>query len=264
MKDLKNITLFTFKEIWANKTFLILFSVYNVILIALAAFSVYAFKNAPIEVKNYSGLLQLQTQITSSVASIFILISIFSTSSLSVSYLPKGLIDLYLSKPISRPAFIYSRFFAVALFIFLNFVYITLFIWIFTSSLLGIWAINIFWLPLFYTFAFITILALIFLCGILTRNSTLGIILSYLILMFQPVLAGLHSADKLFPGSPFLKGLINTLYYILPKVNELLVTIPKTLVLGGFIESYQPFITSLLFATAAFGVSVYLFNKKDF
>lgn len=264
MKDIKNIILYTLKEIWANKIFLILFSVYNVILIGIALFAVYAFRNAPIEAKSFEGMLQMQIQIAGSVASIFILISIFSTSSLVVSFFSKGLIDLYLSKPISRQMFMYGRFLAITLFAFLNFLYMTLFIWVLTSSMMGVWSLNILWLPVMYTFGFVTLLAIIFLCGILTKSSVLGIILSYLVLMFQPVIAGLHNSEAALSNSPTIKGIINTLYYILPKSNELLSVIPKKLVMLGYIDSYEPVFTSFAFAALVFGASIFIFNKKDF
>jgi hypothetical protein len=81
-------------------------------------------------------------------------------------------------------------------------------------------------------------------------------------LIVSPILAARETIFQ-FIKNDLVKGIFDTLYYILPKTSEL-GSITQALVKKEQIVSFQPFYTSAAFMLLTFGLSIFIFRKKDY
>ncbi|OGU56740.1 MAG: hypothetical protein A2V66_04760 [Ignavibacteria bacterium RBG_13_36_8] len=273
MKNIITITQFTLREAFSKKIFITFIGVSSFILLMfiLLFFTVSVDDLlSAIKLSGEEGIDPIgeiikffKMAIVIPLYGLGLFLSIFSTSSFIPNMLEKGGIDLLLSKPVSRSQIIWGKFFGGTLVVFINIAYLVLGIWLLLGFKFGDWSIDFLITILSITFTFSVLYSLIILIGILTRSSILAMMLTYLIFfVFSPILA---ARDKIFLliDSTFVEGLLEGLYYILPKTNELGV-ITQNLAMGANITDYQPIITSLLFMILNLTLSIIIFSKKDY
>jgi ABC-type transport system involved in multi-copper enzyme maturation permease subunit len=207
----------------------------------------------------------IQLIIITPLASLCILLAIFSSASFVPNMLEKGNIDLLLSKPISRSQLLLGKFSGGLLVVFINLAFLIIGIWFvialrFTSFNFSFLSII---LPITFTFGVLYSLMLLF--GVITQGSMLGMMSAYFIyLILSPLLYTGKTQFDAFITNEFLKSVIDFFYYIIPKSWELMGEITMNLALGKGIADWQPVLTSFAFMIAALGYAVFIFNKKDF
>jgi ABC-type transport system involved in multi-copper enzyme maturation permease subunit len=177
--------------------------------------------------------------------------------------LEKGSIDLLLSKPVSRSQIILGKFFGGSLMVLVNVAYLMIGIWFLIGLKFGAWDASMLYTIVSITFAFMVLYAMIILIGIATRSSVLAMMLTYLIFfIFSPLLLARDKIYMLFDNK-LLEYIIDGVYYILPKTQELGI-ITGGIAQGDGITDYQPILTSLLFLILNLFLSIIIFNKKDY
>ncbi|MBL1211722.1 MAG: ABC transporter permease subunit [Ignavibacteriae bacterium] len=192
-----------------------------------------------------------------------IFLSIFSASSFIPNMLEKGNIDLLLSKPLSRHQLIIGKFLGGLAVVALNIAYAVIGFWILVGLKFGVWDAD-FLLTIFsITFAFASLYSLIILIGIITRSSILAMMLSYIIFFILSPVLNMRDSINAVVDSSFLKGILDILYYILPKITEL-GNLTTELCIGEGINQWQPILTSFLFMILTLYGGIFIFSKKDY
>jgi len=266
-------TWYTVREALARKVFLF-FLILSAIAIVITAVVVNVLSDAAlisgIDPEQSSLIYEeiassIQLIIITPLATLCILLAIFSSASFVPNMLEKGNIDLLLSKPISRPQLLTGKFLGGLLVVLLNLGFLIIGVWFVIAVRFGTFNFTFLSIILSITFTFAVLYALMVLFGVITQGSVPGMMIAYFIfLILSPLLySGKNQFDKLIT-SDFLKAVIDFFYYLLPKTTELMGGITMDLALGKGIADWQPVLTSLGFMIAVFGYAVYIFGKKDF
>jgi len=207
----------------------------------------------------------IQLIIITPLASLCILLAIFSSASFVPNMLEKGNIDLLLSKPISRSQLLLGKFLGGLLVVLINVGFLIIGVWLVIAVRFSTFNFTFLSIILSVTFTFAVLYSLIVLFGVVTQGSILGMMAAYFIfLILSPLLYAGRTQFDAFITSDFLKSVIDFFYYIIPKTSELMGEITMNLALGKGIIDWQPVLTSLAFMFAAVGYAVFIFNKKDF
>ena len=273
MKNILTVTWYTLKEAMARKVF-IFYSIISILVIVFTAV-ILGVTNLDSIVNGFAGknaapmmaeiVSKLEIAIITPLASLGLLLAIFASSSFIPIMLEKGNIDLLLSKPVSRTQLLWGKYFGGTFVVFINIALLIIGVWLSISIKFSIWSYTFLWSILIITFTFAVLYALIVLFGVLTKGSMFGMMFAYLIfLILSPLLKFLHGDVQSLITNSFWKGVIDTLYYIIPKTSELMSNTILKLANGGGIENYEPIWTSLLFLAGMMALSSYIFIKKDF
>ncbi len=273
MKNIWLITLFTLREAMARKVFLF-FAVISVLaLLGLAlVFSVIGI-NTFVDLANQTGskgvlrevVTSIQFMIINPLSGLCLLLAIFSSASFVPNMMEKGNIDLLLSKPISRDQLLLGKFFGGILVVFINVFFLVIGTWIIVSIKFSYWNFSFLYVSITVTFAFAVLYSIIVLLGVATKGSILGMMAAYFIfILLSPLLYAYFAEFRNVVENDVLKGLLDGLYYIVPKTSELTGIITINLAAGKGVTEYQPVITSIIFLILIMGLSIYLFRRKDF
>jgi ABC-2 type transport system permease protein len=265
-----------FKEALAKKILLTIFGFFTLIIVLI----VFAITNSTVEglqmmleSKSEGGLreavMMLQSGIVSGVPMFMLVASmLIITSSFIPDMLKKGHIDLILSKPISRTKIILGHFIAGIILVFVSFLFLLGIIWIIVSLKTGYWNFYFLYSVLWFTLIFAVLYSAVMLIGLLSRSSTLTIIIN--LLLFFPISWLLYLANRYFESDQkgivfgaFAEGALKFLYQILPKAWNMQ-DMCDAYITQNPIVSYQPLISSLLFMAVMLSVSIWYFNKKDY
>jgi len=271
MNNIWLITLYTLREALARKVFIAFFIV---VMLALAGFGLFAyFINISNLTQSFPGsnetealkqvVSRIQLMIISPVYGLGLLLAIFSSSSFIPVMLEKGNIDLLLSKPISRSQLLLGKYFGGILVVFLNITVLVFGIWLIILFKFSIASFSLLFTIFTITFSFAVLYSLIVLFGILSGNSVLGMMVSYMIfLIISPLLASRNLWFQLVQ-SDIVKNIVSFFYYILPKTSEIN-SMTNTLVMNQPITNYQPLYSSFIFLILMIALSIYIFEKKDY
>ncbi|HVO72906.1 MAG TPA: ABC transporter permease subunit [Ignavibacteriaceae bacterium] len=272
MKNMMLMILYTLRESFARKVFIFFFGLSCLsILITAIIFSLVDqaqilqsfLSKGNIGAGNVVMIIELG--IVSPLASIGLLLSIFSASSFIPVLLEKGNIDLFLSKPISRTQLIMGKYLGGLLVVLLNVVFLVLGIWIIISLKFSYWNPSFLWTIAVITFTFAVLYSLILFFGIITKGSLLGMMSAYFIfIILSPLLLFFKDQLNVLIKSDFIKKAFEILYYIIPKTQELMAKINYEIARGQGISDFQPVISSFLFLILMLFFSILLFQKKDF
>ncbi len=196
-------------------------------------------------------------------------LAIFATAHLVPRMQEKGTIDLYLSRPTSRLKLILSRYVAGLILAGSNVFYLLGTIW-----LIVLWKTHVAH-PRFLVagamilFVIATLLAFAFLVGVVTSSTAVSIMTSYGLFFFALMLVS-HDRIAAAVSKEWQAGLIQTLYWIIPKTAEI----------GGAVVAYvsgnnmpervaamltpAPFITTAAFGIVSLALASWLFQRKEF
>jgi ABC-type transport system involved in multi-copper enzyme maturation permease subunit len=267
MKNIWIMTWYTIREAMARKVFMFFLIISVLVLIVTGL--IFGLSNS---VTLGSGtnpfgnpITMVEMVIISPLASLCLLLAIFSSSSFVPVMLEKGNIDLLLSKPVSREQLLLGKYFGGILVVFLNIAFLILGVWLIISMKFSFW--DFYFLNIIFTiaFTFAVLYALIVLLGVITKGSTLGMMIAYFIfIILSPLLYAAKDKFGVYIENKFLKQTIDVFYYILPKTSELMSKVTTNLASGKGIEDYQPILTSLAFLILTMGIAISIFRKKDF
>jgi len=271
----------TVREAVFKGTLLFFFAVANVII----AFFIFAIDSTngdlsifgnpitPRGISDFNAVDFLFLQLFSGSTFWVILFGLFATAGLIPAMLEKGTVELYVSKPISRPLLLMSRSVGACAGIALNLVYFALAIWLIIGVKTGIWhqgflLASLTVIPLF--FFYYSVVALI----ALVSNSTGFSIMFALVFWFFS--SALHVREMaLYPwwDNPVFHRLLDSLYYATPQISAMLESAtkligpdimrrPTALAQGGF--DPLPFLYSLLSSSLLYAIASWRFSRKDY
>lgn len=191
-----------------------------------------------------------------------IFISIFATAGLIPSMLEKGTIDLVLAKPLSRLQIISGRTLGALLIVFVNMTYLILGIWLILGVKTGFWMFDLLTVIPLICLMFLIIYSWMVMFGLLLRNTSLTIMLTYLLYALNVALMFRDQIYALLNGK-FWGYFLDGLFYLLPRTAEM-IAYPVDVFMRGEELSLEPFITSSIVSIIVFIGAMWIFQKKDF
>ncbi len=273
MKNTLIITWFTLREAMARKVFIFFLVISSIVLLITALiFSmmetgkiIAGLSKAAPNIDISMIVSKIELMIVSPLAGLCLLLAIFASASFIPIMLEKGNIDLLLSKPVSRSQLIWGKFWGGLLVVFLNIAFLIIGVWLIISFKFSYWNFSFLLIILITTFTFAVLYSLIILSGVLTKGSTLGMMIAYFIfIILSPLLASSQGQLGFLIQNKFWKSIIDGFYYAVPKTSELMGKVSFSLAAGTGIEDWQPVLTSLAFLILTMGITISIFRKKDF
>jgi len=216
---------------------------------------------------------QLARGIQIAIAFIFypmaILLAIFATGSLVPHMLEKGAIDLLLSKPVSRPVLLLSRYLGALLVAGANLIYLVGGVGVILALKTGVFNSGFVLSGLMMTLYFGALLAFLVLCGVLMRSTTIGIMMTAGIFFVSLVIRWPHS-------SPYwsvlitsrvarmaTRGVVELLYHALPRTSEF-TEIVSNLIMQRDVASWNAVFGTVASGAGALACAVLWFRRTDF
>ena len=188
--------------------------------------------------------------------------SLFATSGLITSFLRRGSIELIISKPLNRFQILLGRYLGAISIVAFNVFYLVIFSWLILSLKTGIWNWGFLLSGIMIVLTFAILYALMTFLSIVINSTAFSLMITYAILFFSPLLLQRDRIYALLSGKIY-GVLLDGLYYFLPKTTEL-GDITRLLVQGSGITSWMALWSSMLFGIFMFGMSSYIFSRKNF
>ena len=198
-----------------------------------------------------------------------IILGTTGVAGLMTSFLEKGTIELYLSKPIERWELFLSRAFGASIGVAANVLYCIGGIWLVFGLKVGIWHFGLLSAALLVSYAFICYYSIVSLIGIVTKSGTLSIVFG---LIFMFVSSGLeHRTTGLFSiwNNQLYHKTLDVVYYLTPQLDGMLRNAASLIGQSPRanepnVFSVLPFVFSTATATLYYALSALYFSKHDF
>lgn len=289
MLPLSGILLLTFRELWAKKTVIGLFVVSTLVLLltafalnldvvegSLAGIRLFGQEadvpnqgsqasNGQDPVEQMMALDRIVFGVEAIVASIAywlgILLALFATAPLFSSMLERGHVDLLLAKPMSRGQLMMGHVLGVWLAMLVLAVYLLGGVWLIMSIKTGVWNPSFLLSILIVVAMFAVIYASVVFMGVWTESTALSLIVSYGLIFVSLFLAGSETLATQLSATwrPVFWGL----YHTLPNFTEVSAMV-STLSRAEPVDSWYPFISSLVFGVVVYAGAAVSFSRKDF
>ena len=198
-----------------------------------------------------------------------IILGTFGAVGLMTSFLEKGTVELYLSKPFERWELLNSRFFGATGGVVANLMYCVVGIWLVFGLRLGIWNFEFLVAGILVSYAFVCYFSLVSFIAVWTRNTVLTILFG---LIFAFISKGLETRETglyLLWDNSIYHRFLDAFYYITPQLDGMLTNaerligqLPFSIEAAGF--SFTPYVYSLGSAILFCYLSAYYFSKRDF
>jgi hypothetical protein len=198
-----------------------------------------------------------------------ILLAVFATSSIVPHMLEKGAIDLLLSKPVSRPVLLLSRYLGALLVAGANLIYLVGGVGVILALKTGVFNAGFVLSGLLMTLYFGALLAFLVLWGVVLRSTTIGIMMTAAILFTSLVVRWPHASSDwpmLITGRPAryaTQGIVEVLYHALPRTMEF-TEIVSNLILRRPVESWSALFGTVASGAGALACAVLWFRRTDF
>jgi ABC-type transport system involved in multi-copper enzyme maturation permease subunit len=204
----------------------------------------------------------LQTGLAMLIGTFGLFLALMATSTLFPTMLQKGSIDLLLCRPIPRWRIITARFLGGASIMAFNAVYLFVGVWAVLGVKSGVWNNGFPVSVVFPAFAFVVLFSVMMLACVVTENGPAGLLVSFTMLMFSPVLAA-HAQITPALSSELYRQVFRSLYWVLPKTAETIGAM-RRLILGRPLDVNWVLGTSVVFALVCYGATVIYFTRKDY
>lgn len=194
--------------------------------------------------------------------SFLVFLTIMGTAGLIPAMLVRGRAEYYLSKPISRASlYLYKLTSLLGVYGATIVVggLLTYLIFFATWGLADTGLVYIFLINLVGLFIWLSVTTFI---GILTGSFAVSIMTAFVLWIAQGLLQYHDKLGQVIHNS-FVTGVVSGLYYLLPKTSQI-AEMTERLAMGQPVESWMPLWSSLLFAVVLVGVTVAVFNRKDY
>ncbi|HEU4403042.1 MAG TPA: ABC transporter permease subunit, partial [Candidatus Polarisedimenticolia bacterium] len=198
-----------------------------------------------------------------------ILLSLFATAGLVPRLLERGTIDLLLSKPMSRPALFVARYLGGLLVAALNLVYLVVGLGAILALKTGVWNGGFVLSALLMTLYFGCLLGFLVLVGVLSRSTTVSIMVVALVYVASVAVRPMHE-NRDWPllitghASRFVtQALVETTYHLLPRTYDFgrMLTV---LILRDGDFTWGPILWSAVSGAGALALATAWFSRRDF
>jgi len=205
----------------------------------------------------------VQRSLTGGLYTGIVLFGIIATAGLIPETMEKGLIDIYLSKPLARWQLVLGRILGAVTIIFANALYFVGFIWLIFGLKLGIWNLNFLLAPVLLTLVFLCLYTISVLLGILVRNAVVPILC---VLFYQVVVAGFLENREyslyLLSENVVYRTIVDGFYYALPQTRALQLSNEQFIVHQSLM--WGPVAQSIVVSCVLLGACLWIFQRKDF
>ena len=198
-----------------------------------------------------------------------VILGLFATASLVPRMLEKGSIDLLLSKPVSRPAILISRWLGAYLVAAANMVYLVAGVGLILGWKLGVWHWGFLFSGLMMAAYFGALLGFLVLWGVLMRSTTIGIMMTVMVYFVSLAVRAPHAypgwADAITsrPARFLGNAIVEVLYHTLPRTWDFGMVVTN-LLLHRPVESWTPLVGTMASGLGALAVAVFWFRRTDF
>ena len=203
-----------------------------------------------------------QTTVAGLLFVVGLFLSIFATANLVPVMLDKGYIDLLLSKPLSRPALFLGRYLGALSVVGINLFYLVVGVWSVVGLKTGVWKPGVLKAGLIILLTYGVMLGFMMLVGVITRSSSITIMLTYFLFPATLFLA-FRDGLTVMLTQRVMVYLVDGLYWILPKTKDVF-TIMASLAAGQPAGSLAPLLTSALFGAGCLALGTLYFTRKDY
>ena len=210
----------------------------------------------------YQFVENIQTGLAMLISVIGLLLALMATSTLFPQMLQKGSVELLLCRPIPRWRVITARFLGGSSIMAFNALYLFFGVWLVLGLKSGIWTHGFPLSTFLVIFAFIILFSVVMAASTITENGPVGLLFSYTILVFSPILA---AHDRITPAfsKELYRKVFRFLYWVLPKTAETIGS-ARRLILGQPLEFGIIAGTSAAFALACWAITIVYFMRKDY
>ncbi|MCS6808088.1 MAG: ABC transporter permease subunit [Bacteroidota bacterium] len=218
----------------------------------------------PLGVALREKLRSLQSGISFAFFNAALILAIIITSDLVPTMMSKGVIDLLLSKPLSRVMLLAGKVLGGLLVVIVLILYFMLGSWLIISIATGVWTTGYMasFVPLIVTF--IGLYGVLVFVGIQSRSAVSGMVICFLIVYtVSPLL--FSREELLFQAvtSDFWRTVIDVVYYITPQVADM-AQITSNIVQEKTVTNTFPYYNALVYGVVFFVSSAWSFAHKEF
>jgi ABC-type transport system involved in multi-copper enzyme maturation permease subunit len=190
-------------------------------------------------------------------------LAVFASGSLIPSLLEPGRIELLLSKPVSRPVILLSRYAGILLVVALNVLYLVCGVWLILGWKTGVWHGEILVAAPATIFLFASFLSLITWVGVVWESAAVSVMAPMALMLISPVLSQQDVVVKLL-SSEWSRTVFKAIYWIPPKFYDI-GRVTMQFVRQRPVDDFA----AAVWTTAAFGcvmlaAGLWVFVKRDF
>jgi ABC-type transport system involved in multi-copper enzyme maturation permease subunit len=198
-----------------------------------------------------------------------IVLGTFAVAGLMTSFLEKGTVELYLSKPLDRWQLFLGRALGASLGVVANVLFCIIGLWLVFGIKLGVWHTGFVTAGLLVSYAFVCYYSIVAFIGVWSRNAILSIIFG---LFFSFTSIGLEAREKglyqIWDNVIYHRAL-DAIYYLTPQLDGMLSNATRLIGQIPFGQeqatfTIAPYLWSLASATLFYALSIYYFSKQDY
>jgi ABC-type transport system involved in multi-copper enzyme maturation permease subunit len=198
-----------------------------------------------------------------------ILLGMFGVAGLIPSMLEKGMIDLFLSKPLTRAELLMARALGAVSGIVINLIYFFLGVWLIFGLKIGVWHWGFLSSTIYVVYAFVCFFSVVTIVGLITRSASFSIMLAF---VFSIVSWGLEVRENglynLWDNVVYHR-LLDALYYLTPQLNAMLENSTRAIGKLSYIPNapdftFMPFVYSFISTCLLYFLSIWYFSRQDF
>lgn len=199
------------------------------------------------------------------IAAAVLFLGIFATAGIVPSMMEKGTIDLLISKPLRRTELLLGRALGGVIAVGLNLLGFLIALWALYGLATGVWYVPfIGWTFLLSMFAFITLYSGIIALNVFTESWVLPMSLAYIhMTVLSTFLSNREATLYQLISADWLRGIIETLYWALPQVQDVVQAIPL-ISFSGVDLPWASFAQCLAFTMVMLALAAWTFERRDF
>ena len=263
----------TLRELWAKKVIMGLFVVSTLVLLSVSfALNLDVVEGSLAGIRLFGSeaeasmsleefVFAVESVVAGAAYWLGVLLALFAAAPLYTTRLDDGHIDLLLSKPLGRPHLLAGHVLGVWGTMLGLVVYLLGGVWLLMSLKSGVWNPRFLITIGLVVSLFAVMYGVVVLLGTWTQSTALSLIVTYGLIFISLVLAGVKQITPQLSATG--AGAFWTLYHVLPNFAEV-TQIVSRLARGEAVESWYPFVSSLLFGTACYVLGAWSFARRDF
>lgn len=200
---------------------------------------------------------------------LLVFVAVMSTAGLFPRMLRRGTADYYLSRPVSRTSLYLNKLMAIEIIYGGAIVVCSAILYAALWITYGLVAPGLLWILLSALLLLLVWLTFTVFVGMMTGSVGVTISATFVLWIVQTLLSGWYNNWREglseFLNSQLVVGLLDTLYYILPKMSDM-GTVFERIAFGnpGIEINWLALWSTLLFAIAMMWVTVTLFQRRDY
>lgn len=198
-----------------------------------------------------------------------ILLGMFGVAGLIPSMLEKGMIDLFLSKPLTRAELLMARALGAVSGIVINLIYFFLGVWLVFGLKVGVWHWGFLSSTLYVVYAFVCFFSVVTIVGLITRSASFSIMLAFIFSIISWGLEVRENGLYILWDNVVYHRLLDALYYLTPQLNAMLENSTRVIGKLPYISNapdftIMPFVYSFFSTCLLYFLSIWYFSRQDF